>query len=204
MRGASPDLEQLLRLARAGDSPARGQLLESYRPYLALLARLQLGPRLQGKADPADLVQETFLRAHRHFDRFLGAGETELLAWLRQILASALADLVRRYLGSRRRDLRLERQLAYEVDRSSQALGQDLAAPQSSPSQQAARREQAVLLARALERLPADYREVIILHQLEDRSFPQVAEHMGRSLDSVKNLWIRALARLRRSLGEVS
>jgi RNA polymerase sigma-70 factor (ECF subfamily) len=201
---AGSDPEQLLTLARAGDVAALGELLEGYRSYLTLLARLEIGRRLQGKVDAADLVQETFLKAHRSFAGFQGDREPELLAWLRQILASALGDVLRRYCAARRRDVRLERQLADELDRSSRALDRGLAAPQSTPSQQAVRREQAVLLANALEQLPADYREVIILHQLEDLSFPEVAERMGRSLDSVKNLWIRALARLRRSLGVVS
>lgn len=64
------DPEQLLGLARAGDSSALGQLLQLYRGYLELLARLQIGRRLQGKADAADLVQETFLQAHVHFAQF--------------------------------------------------------------------------------------------------------------------------------------
>src|SRR5712692_7954849 len=72
---AGPDREQLLGLARAGSSHALGQLLEMYRSYLLLLARLQIGRRLQGKVDPADLVQETFLRAHRDFVRFRGTTE---------------------------------------------------------------------------------------------------------------------------------
>jgi RNA polymerase sigma-70 factor (ECF subfamily) len=199
--GADPDPELLLHRARAGDGEALGRLLERYRNYLLLLARLQIGRRLQGKVDGADLVQETFLKAHRDFARFRGQTEAELVSWLRQILAGNLAHLVRRYWGTRRRDVRLERQLADELDRSSRALGQSLAAPQSSPSQQAARREQAVLLADALRQLPDSYREVIILSHLEGLSFPEIAARMGRTLDSVKNLWARALARLRRTLG---
>jgi RNA polymerase sigma-70 factor (ECF subfamily) len=198
---AGPDRERLMHQARQGDGEALGRLLERYRNYLALLARLQIGRRLQGKADDADLVQETFLKAHRDFTRFRGQTEEELASWLRQILASNLAHLVRRYCGTRRRDVRLERQLADELDRSSRALERSLAAPHSTPSQQAALREQAVLLADALRRLPDDYREVIILSHLEGLSFQEVATRMGRTLDSVKNLWARALARLRRALG---
>jgi RNA polymerase sigma-70 factor (ECF subfamily) len=48
-----------------------------------------------------------------------------------------------------------------------------------------------------LGKLPNDYREVIILRQLEDLSFADVALRMQRSEDSVKNLWVRALARMR-------
>ena len=197
------DTEELLRRARAGDAPALGQLLENYRRYLALLARLQIDRWLQSKVDAADLVQETFLEAHRDFPQFQGATEAEWVNWLRQLLARNLADVVRRYRGSQRRDVRLERQLAAELDQSSRVLDGALVAKQSSPSQHAARQEQAVLLAEMLDRLPEAYREVLILHQLQDLSFPEVARQMGRSVDSVKNLWLRALARLGRLLGDV-
>jgi RNA polymerase sigma-70 factor, ECF subfamily len=200
-RLASPAPEQLLCLARAGSGPALGQLLELYRNYLELLARLQVGRRLQGKADAADLVQETFLAAHSYFARFQGTSKEELAGWLRQILASRLAKLVRRYCGTQRRDVRLERRLAAELDQSSQILDQGLLAPQSSPSQRAVRREQAVLLADALGHLPGDYREVLVLHHLEGLSLPEVARRLGRTLDSVKNVWLRALAGLRRLVG---
>jgi RNA polymerase sigma-70 factor (ECF subfamily) len=197
-----PGPEQLLAAARRGDRAARGRLLESYRPYLILLARLEIDRRLQGKADPADLVQETFLEAHRDLEQFRGTTEKEFLAWLRQVLVSNLANLVRRYLHTRGRDVRLERDLAVELEDSSRLLEGGLAAPQSTPSHQAARREQAVLLAEALQQLPADYRDVIILRYLEDLTFPAVARRMGRTPDAIKKLWARALARLRNALGD--
>jgi len=203
-RSAQADPEQLLPLAQQGDLAALGQLLEHYRNYLGMLARLQVGRRLQGKVDPSDVVQETFLEAHRDFGQFHGGTERELAAWLRQILATNIANLVQRYWGTRRRNVRLERDLAEEMDRSSQVLVRGLIARQCSPSQQAARREEAVLLADALEQLSADYREVLVLRHLEEHSFPEVARRMGRSLDSVKNLWARALAQLRRVLGDES
>jgi RNA polymerase sigma-70 factor (ECF subfamily) len=203
MSAASPsDPELLLCRARSGDAAALGRLLERYRSYLMLLARLQIGRRLQGKVDADDLVQETFLKATRDFAAFRGQDEEALAGWLRQILACSLANLVRHYLGTRRRDQRLERELASDLDRSSRALDGGLLARGSSPSRQAVRREQAVRLADALDRLPDDYREVLILRHLEELSFPDVARRMDRSLDSVKNLWTRALARLRRTLGE--
>jgi RNA polymerase sigma-70 factor (ECF subfamily) len=192
---------ELLARARAGDDGALGRLLEHYRAYLTLLARLQIGRRLQGKADSADMAQETFLEAARHFPRFRGETEAELAAWLRQILAACLAHLVRRYYGTQARDVRLERDLGDDLDRSSRAIDGGLIAGHSTPSQRASRREQAVLLADALERLPPDYRDVIILRHLEGLTFPEVAARMGRSVDSVEKLWVRALPRLRRALG---
>ncbi len=115
--------------------------------------------------NPSDLVQETFLEAHRAFGGFRGASEGEVLHWLRRILATRLAKLVRRFYGTQGRDVRLERQLDDELDQSSQ-MANSLVLSQRSPSGKAARREQAVLLADALEQLPADYREVIVLRHL--------------------------------------
>jgi RNA polymerase sigma-70 factor (ECF subfamily) len=195
------DVGRLLVQARASDAVALGDLLESFRPYLALLARLQIGRRLRGKTDPADLVQETFLEAARDFPGFRGTTEGELMAWLRQILARNLANVVRRY-QRQGRDVRLERRLEDELDQSSRALGQELAAPHSTPSQRAVARERAVRLAAALESLPRDYGEVIVLRHLEGLPFAEVAARLGRSQDSVKKLWARALGRLRMALME--
>src|SRR5438105_2802969 len=169
MSGESPpDATQLVCFARDGDGEALGQLLARYGNYLSLLARVQVGRRLQGKIDPADLVQETFLEAHRHFPAFRGQSEPEVAAWLRQIMAGVLSNQLRRYLGTQGRDVRLERELAGELDRSSQALDRGLADPGPTPSKLAVGRERAVLLADALGRLPDDYRETIILRNLEE------------------------------------
>jgi RNA polymerase sigma-70 factor, ECF subfamily len=196
--GSQPEL--LLDQARAGDGPALGRLLESYRAYLSVLARVQIGRRLQGKADASDVVQEAFLGAARDFPQFRGTSEGEFRAWLRQILASLLANLVRHYQGTQRRDIRLERQLSVELDQSSVALDRGLVAPISSPSQQAVRREQGVVLADALARLPAEWRDLLILRHLEGLTFPEVAQRLGKTIDVVKKLWPRALAGLRRLL----
>jgi RNA polymerase sigma-70 factor (ECF subfamily) len=194
--------EELLDQARGGDTSALGQLLERYRAYLTLLARLQIGRHLQGKVDCADVVQEAFLEAARHFGAFRGSSEPELAAWLRQVLAGCLSHLVRRYCGTQARDVRLERALEYDLEQSSQAINRGLAAVQSTPSATASRREQAVLLANALGELPDDYHEVIVLRHVEGLTFPQVAERMGRSVDSVEKLWLRAVTRLRQAVGE--
>src|SRR5262249_3096016 len=150
-----------------------------------LLARLHTESRFQGKFDPSDIVQQTLLEAFRALPQFRGQTEPELKAWLRQILAYALAHEIRRYHGTQQRDLAREVSFEEALAQSSQRLENMRAASGSSPSQQAARREQEVLLADRLARLPEDYREVIILRNLEGLSHEKVARRMNRSVGAV-------------------
>ena len=193
--------EQLVAMARGGSLEALGQLLEPYRPYLKVLADLQIDARLQAKVDASDVVQDTFLNAHQSFAEFRGTTAKELMAWLRQILASNLADNVRRRYARQSRDVRLEQSLHQQLDRSSYALDRGLALDQTTASQHATRRERALVLANTLEQLSADYREVLVLRHLKGLKFPDVARRMGRTTRSVEHLWARAIAELRRRIG---
>lgn len=193
------DADRLLDLARRGCRSALGLLLARHRRHLGLLVEVRVGRRLRGKLDVEDLLQDVALEAHREIGRFHGRTEREFLGWLRQVLATTVSNQVRHYFGTLRRDPRRERPI---VGGSEDSRGgpRNLVAPHSSPSQRASRRERATILAEALRGLPEAYREVIVLRQLEELTFPEVARRMGRSEDSVRNLWIRALARLRPEL----
>jgi RNA polymerase sigma-70 factor, ECF subfamily len=195
--------DHLLNQARAGDETALGRLLDLYRNYLRLVARALIGQSLRVRLDASDLVQETFLKAHREFRQFLGTSEPELTAWLRQILVRTLANQARhhRRVG---RDYQRQESLEVMLYRSSAAVQQALAAPVETPSAAAVRREQAVLLADALEKLPAHYREVFILRNLEHIPFDQIAARMGRSPGAARVLWKRAMDRLSQSLRDQS
>jgi RNA polymerase sigma-70 factor (ECF subfamily) len=190
---SSPDL--LLREAR--DQGHVGELFDLYRGYVKTLARIQIGHRLRAKLDASDVVQEVFLRAATRFEQFQGRTEQEFLAWLRKVLASVLTNLVRHYHGAKQRDARLERELDRQLDQTSRVLRRPLAATGPSPSEQVSRKEEAVLFADALEQFPDHYRDVTLLRHIEELSFPEIARRMNRSVDSVKKLWPRALARLR-------
>src|SRR6185312_8430755 len=136
--------DSLIARARAGDVAALGRLLEVYRNYLRLLARSLIGQTLRLRLDPSDLIQETFLEAHRDFPRFAGSGEPELVAWLRRILVRNLADQVR-YHRAPIRDARLQESLEARLERSGRDAHLALAGRFSTPSAQAAHREHAVL-----------------------------------------------------------
>jgi RNA polymerase sigma-70 factor (ECF subfamily) len=178
----------------------RGQLFETYRNYLTFLARLQIGCKLQGKADASDVVQETFMDAHDRFEQFRGRSERELGHWLRTILAHRIAKLVRHYFGTQRRDVRLEQQLSAQLDESTRTLEQGLEGSLTSPSEAMERREMAVLLADALERLPEDHRDVLLLRHFRGLTFEEVAKRMHRTPDGARHLWSRALGQLRRQM----
>jgi RNA polymerase sigma-70 factor (ECF subfamily) len=196
----SANPEELIAAASRGGDERLGRLLALYRNYLRLLARIEIGGKLQAKVDASDLVQETMLEAHKGFSQFRGATEAEFTAWLRQIMAGVLCGQLRRYFGTQKRDIHLERTLRETLDNSSMLFEKGLVDIQSSPSQQAARREQAVLLADALENLPQDYREVLVLRHMEGLTFPDIANRMERTQDSVEKLWVRGLARLRKEM----
>ncbi len=195
--------EALILRARKGDPSALDRLLGVYRNYLKLLARTQIGSGLGVRLEPSDLVQETLLEAHQGFRQFAGNTEREFVAWLRRILVRNLADEVKRQ-RAQRRDFQRQESLEVMLERSSLAVHEALAAGISSPSEQAVRREQAVLLADALARLPDDYREVILLRHVERLGFEEVAPRMGRSPGAARKLWARAIVKLRSVLEEVS
>lgn len=196
-------LVRALELARTGDNRAIGDILEAHRDYLLLLARIQIGRRLQSKADPLDVVQEAYLDAHRQLPNFRGQTLDEFGSWLRKILAGHLAQLVRRYLGSDARDVRLELSIEQELDSSSNP-NPGLASECSSPSESLRRHEEFARLAQMIERLPADYRDVIILRQIEGLAFAEIAQRMERSLDSIQKLWVRGLQKLRELMREMN
>ncbi len=182
-------------MGRETGVPARE--LESFRNFLGLLARSRLDPRLRGKLDPNDLVQETLMKAVSARDRFRG-DDVQLAAWLRTILAHVLVDAARKYGGDRR-----ERSLQAALEESSARLEAFLVADQTSPSERAERNERLLRLADAMARLPDDQRLAVELRHLRGLALAEIAAEMGRSVDSVVGLIHRGLRGLRGELAEL-
>ena len=166
---------------------------ENYRDYLHLLARLQLDPRLRGKLDPSDIVQQTLVKAHQNRGQFRGRTAGEEAGWLRRILVNTLIDAARKF----QRELDLEHDFERVIGESSARLEAWLSADQSSPSEVVGRHEQMLELATALARLPEDQRTAVELHHLRDASVAEIAARLGRSEASVAGLLRRGLQNLR-------
>jgi RNA polymerase sigma-70 factor (ECF subfamily) len=195
-----PCVEQLLQQARRGEGDALGQLLQTYRNYLNILAAAQLDHRLRRRVNPSDLVQETMLAAHCDFAKFRGCSERELLAWLRQILIHSLHHAIETHLRAKMRDIRREisvEQLSRSLDRSVVQFDQVFADRGPSPSAPLHQRERAVALADQLAALSPQYRDVIVLRNLQGLSFEEVASRMGRKPGTVRMLWLRAIEKFK-------
>jgi RNA polymerase sigma-70 factor, ECF subfamily len=175
--------------------PDEALLLERYREYLRLLARLHLDPRLRGKLDASDVVQQTLLKAHENLEHFRGQGEAELGAWLKRILANTLTDVLRGF-AREKRDVAREQSLEAAIQNSEASIQALLATPPSSPSEQAMRHEDTLRLVRALEQLPEEQRVVVELHHLQNRAVLEIAEQLGKTEASVAGLLRRGIKRL--------
>ena len=138
------DSIQLLDRARAGDADCLGGLLEIYRSYLHLLASAQLDARLRSRVNPSDLVQETFLRASRHFGEFCGSSEQEWLGWLRTILRRSVLKMLHRQVVARKRSVLREislQNLAARCGPEASGSASLMVSSGSSPSSHARRQE---------------------------------------------------------------
>jgi len=175
--------------------------LEKFREYLRVLARVHIGEQLRAKLDPSDIVQQTLLEAHRKRDQFRGKTEAEMAGWLRQLMASTLADAIRS-LRRAKRDVARERSLEQALDQSSKRIDAWLIAEQSSPSQRAVRHEEAVQLASSLAQLPDAQREALTLRYCHGWSLAQISEHLDRTPAAVSGLLKRGARQLRLLLGD--
>jgi RNA polymerase sigma-70 factor, ECF subfamily len=187
-----------LAAARAGSTESLGRLLEAHRTYLLLVACRELGPELRAKGGASDLVQETFMEAQRDLCRFQGDTEREFRAWLRQLLRHNLSNFARRYRDTEKR--LLVREVSLNGSGTKLRLA-DLSADGPRPQERALRDEQSLLVRNALDRLPEDYREVLLLRCRDGCSFDEIGNRMRRTPNASQKLWVRALERLQQELG---
>ena len=194
---------QLLQQAQAGDAASLEMLLSNYIGYLKVLSQSQFDQRLNRRLNASDLVQETLLEAHRDFASFSGKTAAEFTGWLRKILIHNAARELETHLVAAKRNIQREQvmhHLGASLEQSHLRLSGMLTDGGRSPSSEVELQEALVAMANAIEELPQEYREVIVLRHLEGLAFKDVAERMHRTPGAARMLWLRAIERLREAM----
>jgi RNA polymerase sigma-70 factor (ECF subfamily) len=172
------DDESLLEQARHGDSGAFTALVERYQDELYTMALRLLGT----PADAADVVQETFLRAYMNLPKLRAVS---VRGWLFRVAVNAARDVQRRVV--RRPADPLE-------DGSGKVL--ELPSHEVGPEAAAEAKERAAAIRAALESLPVDYRVAVVLRDVNDLSYEEIAEVLRVPLGTVKSRLSRARLQL--------
>lgn len=191
---AHEQVPEWLAAAQNGSTDALGQALEACRAYLLMVAEREIDPALRAKGGASDIVQETFVEAHRAFPHFTSQSHEEFLAWLRAMLLNNVKDFRRKFQGTQKRSA--NREIAIDAHDSSTDLRELLATDSATPSGQFSQLETLMEVEKTLKRLPEDYQQVIALRYNENCSFEEIAIRMQRSANAVQKLFARAIDRL--------
>jgi RNA polymerase sigma-70 factor, ECF subfamily len=207
MADEPPQTEALLARAAAGDGAAWGALLTAQQERLVRIAAFRMDPRLRGRIDAADIVQDAFVEAAAHQADYFHApaDATPLFLWLRGVVSNKLLEVHRYHLGTRMRDAKRELPLdaPRTPDDTSAALCAHLTAGLTRPSVAAARREVRARLGQALDAMDATDREVLALRHFEQLSNAEAAQVLGIQERAAAKRYLRALQRLKQILTEM-
>jgi RNA polymerase sigma-70 factor (ECF subfamily) len=163
---------------------------------------LRLDQRLQGRIDPEDVLQDTYLEAATHLAGYLKQPGMPFFFWLRGIAVNALLMLHRQHLGTKMRDAVREVAIYRGTlpETSSAALAAQLLGRDTRPSEAAMRAERKILLQQALNSLDPLDREVLALRHFEQLSSAEVALTLGIQKSAASKRYMRALKRLKEVL----
>jgi len=172
--------------ARAGDREAFRTLVEKHSQNVFRLAFRMTG----NEEDAEDVVQETFLKAYRKMPTF--AGQSEFSTWLHRIAANCAVDALRRRVSRQRQERPLE------------AKAEEAAASGPTPERALLGSEIHEQVTRSLEGLSAMERAAFVLRHFEGRTIAEIGKTLGVRSGAAKNCVFRAVAKLRRDLGQVA
>ena len=197
MTGEPDALEPGLQEAAAGDPIAWRAIVERHHTRLRRMAGLRLDPRLRGRVDPSDVLQEAYLDAARLLPEYVKAPPLPLFLWLRQLVGTRLAKAHRSHLATAARDVRRETVPDPAPAVSSVALAEQLVATGPRPSEAAAREELRDRLFTTLEQMDPLDREVLALRHFEQLTNSEAARTLGLTDGAASKRYVRALERLR-------
>jgi RNA polymerase sigma-70 factor (ECF subfamily) len=205
MEHRPPDGDDLLRRAGAGDPAALGSLLEGHRRRLRRMVKLRLDPRLQGRIDPSDVLQEAYLEASRRLAEYLRDPKLPFFLWLRFLTGQKLLALRRQHLGTQARDAGREVSLFHGAmpEASSACLAAQLLGRITAPLQAAIRAEMKLRLQEALNSMDPLDREVLALRHFEHLDNAEAAQELGLTPSGASSRYLRALKKLKDILSSI-
>jgi len=191
--------EELLAAAKGGDESALAVLFERHRDRLERMVRLRMDSRLQGRVDPADILQDAYLAVHGKFPHYSADPRMPFFLWLRLEVGQKLVDVHRFHLGTKMRDagqeVSLHRGALPQV--TSLSLAEHLLGKLTSASQTAMRVELKLRVQEALNSMDPHDREMLILRHFEELSNAAAAQVLGIKPSAAINRYVRALKRLK-------
>jgi RNA polymerase sigma-70 factor (ECF subfamily) len=199
MKDSTPHVDLDQDAGGAGDEEGSAAVLEGllteHLADLRAYVRLRSGPRIRELESCSDLVQSVCREVLQSSGQRQFSTDKAFRMWLLRVVENKIIDRLRYHSRHKRDTARTEHGSDLDL----------LAGPYArihSPSDDADFREQAQRLEAAFDQLPEDYRTVILQAHIVGMSQRDIALEMDRSVDSVRNLIYRALARLGRILGE--
>jgi RNA polymerase sigma-70 factor (ECF subfamily) len=205
MPGDASDEKVLLQHAGGGDEAALAELFERHRGRLEQMVRLRMDRRLQGRLDPADVLQEAYFDVARRFPEYAADPSLPFYLWLRFLTGQRLVGLHRQHLGAKMRDAGLEVSL-YRGDfprASSASLAELLLGRLTTASRAAIRAETQLRVQEALNAMDPMDREVLVLRHFEMLSNEETAQVLGLKPSAASNRHMRALKRLKGIMAQV-
>jgi RNA polymerase sigma-70 factor (ECF subfamily) len=180
----------LVNAARKGDIGAFEQLVRRYDRNVFRIAQ----HITQNREDAEDVVQDAFLKAYQNLGQF--QGQSKFYTWLVRIAVNeALMRLRRR---------RPERMVSLDEDVKTEedSMPREIADWSPNPEQQYTQGELKDILSRTIQGLPASFRTVFVLRDVEGLSTEETAEALGLSIPAVKSRLLRARLQLRERLNK--
>lgn len=181
-------------------APNHSFKVQDYRAYLRMLARTMVGPGFDARFDASDATQLAMIEALETQHSFLGRTPEEFRGWLRRILINTVLTLRRKHTAAKC-DIGIEIAIATAIHRSSERLLQ-ISDRGDPPSAGVHREEDRLALWDAIDRLPQDQREAIVLVRIGELRPAEVSAILGKTEDAVASLVYRGQRQLRKLLDE--
>lgn len=179
--------EHIVELALTGDAEAFGELVRRWERRIFALSYGMLGR----EEDARDATQETFLAAFKNLRGF--RGEAKVSSWLHRI---AVNQCITR---QRRAKVRSESALEDEQQKNTTSFSAPL---EESPANTAEGREQTLAVRKAVNSLPIELRQVVVMKEFEDLTFREISEALDVPLSTVKSRLYTALKQLQMRLSK--